>query len=55
MIYLSIGVPVLFLRLGVDTDVTLMTLGVLSAAGTLYGVVSTWDKKVNRAEGGGES
>jgi len=52
IVYLSIGVPLLFKHMGIDSSVTLMSLGVISGAGTLYGVVSTFDKKWNRGEGG---
>jgi len=51
IVYLSIGVPILFQHLAIDSSITLMTLGVLSGAGTLYGVVSTFDKKWNRGDG----
>lgn len=47
IVYLSVGVPLLFKYMDIDLTVTLMTLGVLSGAGTLYGVVSTFDKKWN--------
>ena len=52
IVYLSIGVPLLFHHMGIESSVTLMSLGVISGAGTLYGVVSTFDKKWNRPEGG---
>lgn len=47
IVYLSIGVPILFNSLGISESITLMSLGVLSGAGTLYGVVSSLDKKWN--------
>lgn len=53
IVYLSIGVPLLFRSFGIGESITLMTLGVIGGAGTLYGVVSTLDKKLN-APGSGE-
>ena len=47
IVYLSIGVPILFNSLGISEGITLMSLGVISGAGTLYGVVNTLDKKWN--------
>jgi len=51
IIVLGIALPLLFHYVGIVGDVTLMALGVVSGAGTLYGVVSTWDKKNNCAGG----
>jgi len=47
VILLSVAVPLLYRYAGITESVTLVTLGVLSGAGALYGVVNTVDKKLN--------
>lgn len=51
VILLSVLVPLLYKAVGIAEGVTLVTLGVLSGAGALYGVVNTVDKKLNGRDG----
>lgn len=53
VVYLSIGVPILFHSLGIPESVTVITLGVVGGAGAVYGVVNVMGKKFS-AGGEGE-
>ena len=47
IVLLGVGLPLAFQYAGISEGVTLMALGIVSGAGTLYGVISTFDKKLN--------
>jgi hypothetical protein len=47
VVFLSVSVPLLFKHMEISESVTLIAMGVIAGAGTLYGVVNTIDKRLN--------
>jgi len=45
IIALTLGLPILFQKYGIDTSVTLLALGAVTGIGAFYGVVNVLDKK----------